>query len=314
MLAVALISMGVGCKSEAEVEQQLVERAKAVEDLDDAWIDQLDEGDDSFAELEAEPAVAGGGAVPSGDPATAVLATPSAGQPADAATDPDAASPGAGASPVSARGGSGGGSAPSEAGTPTDEPGVEGAEGAEGAEAVAPEGEGAELAPAPEPEPAPAPAAPTPVTAADYHGSFRYVGGAAQEQDLADAINVAVEQLPAAFRGIGRRRLTKTNPIDPSLDITIAGDKITTVFTSGFDATCTIDAGFINWTGKKGSKYKVKVRQKDTKLIQVIVGDDGVKTTVFVLSSDRQRLTVHHKITADRLPEPMTYRLSYARR
>jgi hypothetical protein len=33
-----------------------------------------------------------------------------------------------------------------------------------------------------------------------------------------------------------------------------------------------------------------------------------------VLSADRKKLTVHTKITSDRLPVPLIYRLSYSRK
>lgn len=169
-----------------------------------------------------------------------------------------------------------------------------------------------------DPAPAPAepakPAAPPPITFADYAGSYRFSGGSAQQAALTQAIEDAVMQLSMAIRGIGRKRLTNTNPIDNKLDIVVTGDKVQTIFESGFDAECTIEGGTVHWTSKKGDKYKVRVRKKDTKIVQVIEGEDGVKTTVFVLSADKQTLTVHHKITADRLDVPMTYKLTYKRK
>lgn len=157
------------------------------------------------------------------------------------------------------------------------------------------------------------PAKPT-ITIADFHGNYKFVGGSTQRAELEAAIDAAANQLSAAIRGIGRKRLTKTNPIDNTLEIVIAGNKVTTIFETGFDASCVIDGPTVHWSNNKGDAYKVRVRSQGSKLIQVIEGEDGVKTTVFVLSSDKQKLTVHHKITADRLKEPMTYRLSYSRK
>ncbi|MCA9682791.1 MAG: hypothetical protein KC457_11380, partial [Myxococcales bacterium] len=159
------------------------------------------------------------------------------------------------------------------------------------------------------------PAKPAPVTIADYAGSYRYVGGDSQRKGLEQAIEDAILQLNPAIRGIGRKRLTKTNPIDDGLEIKLTGDKIQTIFTTGFDAEVTLDGGAVSWTSKKsGDKYKVRVVQKGNKLVQVIAGEDGVKTTVFVLSADKKKLTVNHKITSDRLQIPMTYKLTYSRK
>jgi hypothetical protein len=172
----------------------------------------------------------------------------------------------------------------------------------------------ATIDPAPTPvEPAKPVAAPA-ITYVDFAGNYRFSGGSAQRADLTQAIEDAVMQLAMPIRGIGRKRLTNTNPIDDTLEIVVTGDKVQTIFESGFDAECTIDGGTVHWTSKKNDKYKVRVRKKDSKIVQVIEGEDGVKTTVFVLSADKQSLTVHHKITADRLDEPMTYKLSYKRK
>ena len=119
--------------------------------------------------------------------------------------------------------------------------------------------------------------------------------------------------LPGIIRGIARKRLTKTNPLDDSVAIAVVGEQVTTTFASGFNPSATLGGGPISWTSKKGDLYKVRVKQQGSKLIQIIGGEDGVKTTVFVLSADRSRLTVHHKITAERLSAPMTYKLSYVR-
>ena len=43
-------------------------------------------------------------------------------------------------------------------------------------------------------------------------------------------------------------------------------------------------------------------------------GTGGARTIVYVLSSDRKKLTGHQKITTPRLPVPVTYRLTYQRK
>ena len=282
----------------------------AADPLEDPWVNAIDTGDEeqpaiASAPEEADPvaidpaagaspealalAEAEPDAAPQADPAAGVIASPTA---SAAKTKP---------------------SAPTEASASASDP-VAPAEPAE--QPTAPESDAAPVAdPTPAPTEQPAqPATPPAITIADFHGDYRFVGGSAQRSELEAAIETAANQLPAAIRGIGRKRLTKTNPIDDTLDIVIEGDKVTTIFETGFDAQCVIDGGTVHWTSDKGDKYKVRVRAKGSKLVQIIEGEDGVKTTVFVLSADKQKLTVHHKITADRLPEPMTYKLSYSRK
>jgi hypothetical protein len=303
ILSAALLAL-TACKNE-------LDDKPAADPLEDPWVNAIDTGDDEQPVVAVVPAEAapvaiaptpavdpnalalaeaeGEAAAP--DPAAAVIATPSStsgsakakpGVRSEASADP--ADPGAVAEP-------------------TEQPAIT----------------DPDPAPAVEPNPAPSvepakPAAPPAITIADFHGNYRFVGGSAQRSDLEAAIETAANQLPMAIRGIGRKRLTKTNPIDDTLDIVIAGDKVTTIFETGFDATCVVDGATVHWSNNKGDAYKVRVRAKGSKLVQIIEGEDGVKTTVFMLSADKQKLTVHHKITADRLDEPMTYRLSYSRK
>jgi hypothetical protein len=306
LLSAALLLSTSACKEDIE--------SKVVADpLDDPWVDAIDTGDDGLGE---EPVAAA-----PADPTAEAIPTAPGEIAADTEGDPEAAPPPeaeAGAPEVAsasaAKSGSSSGSSAGTGAAAAPEPG-EAAPAAAGDEPAAGLEPVAIAEPTPAPEPAPKqPEAPPPLTIADFDGSFRFVGGSAQRQALEQAIETAADQLPAAFRGIGRRRLTKTNPIDDGLVITITGDKVKTAFSTGFDAECVIDGATIVWTSKKNDKYKVRVRKKGTKLVQIIAGNDGVKTTVFVLSSDKKRLTVHHKISADRLPEPMTYKLSYARK
>jgi hypothetical protein len=297
-----LLALG-GCKSE-------LDDSPLADPIEDPWVEGIDSGAEPAAasELLTPEALALAEPETPGEPEA--LAEPEA-PPVD--VDAQAPAPAEPEAPASVLATPSAKPASAAAGSPAAEPPA----AADEREPVV------DAAPTPTPAPAaepavvaekPKPAPPPPITPADFQGKYRFTGGSSQRKDLEQAIEAAAQQLSAAIRGIGRKRLTKTNPIDDTLEIVVAGDKLTTIFETGFDATCVIDGPTIHWSNNKGEKYKVRARQKGEKLIQIIQGDDGVKTTVFVLSADKQRLTVHHKITADRLPEPMTYRLSYSRR
>jgi hypothetical protein len=285
--------------------------------LDDPWVAGLDTEGGAAAEAKLEPtpselagAVEAGvpteaGAVEAGVPTE--VADPTA-VPGEAAPVADAAQPGAPTNSATAS---------KSAGTPSNtQPATPGEPTPTEAPVADPTPEPANIQPAPEAQPTPAqPTQPPPITLADFHGTYRYSGGNAQREALDAAIEDAVLQLNVAIRGIGRKRLLKTNPIDDTLQIVVTGDKVQTIFSvSGFDAEVTLGAAAVGYTGKSGSHYKVRVVQQGSKLVQVIAGEDGTKTTVFVLSSDRSKLTVNHKITSDRLTTPMTYKLSFTRK
>ncbi|PRQ01117.1 hypothetical protein [Enhygromyxa salina] len=178
----------------------------------------------------------------------------------------------------------------------------------------------AAAAPSPQPAPQPAakpepvePAKPAPITIADYDGTFRFSGGSSQRKALEEAIEFGANQVAGIIRGIARKRLTKTQIIDDEIKMSISGDKITFNWSNGSTMTCVIGGPKVSMSFK-GDKYLGRVLEKGSKMIVVFDAPDAVKTLVYVLSADRQKLTVHHKLDADQLSEPVTFKLSYTRK
>ncbi|EDM80311.1 hypothetical protein PPSIR1_36712 [Plesiocystis pacifica SIR-1] len=316
VLVAGSLALGVACKG-------------SVEDLpdepppDEDWINALDE--DGGAEA-AEPVAAAepadtGAAVAAGETGepeaagetggeTGALAAAEAGGETGGAAEPGAA-PAEPAAVSSAKGtpkAAAGGSEAAPAESPSEDAPAE-PEAPAAAEAPA-EPAPAEVAPAPAPEPE-KPAPPPPITMADYAGTYTYTGGSAQKKKLAEAIEGAANQVAAIIRGVARKRLTKTQILETPITISIAGDKVTfKLGTTGGSWSATID-GPTTTMKYNGDKYKVKVRQKDGKLITTFMAPDATKTIVYVLNEDRKRMTVHHRLVADQLKTPMTFRLSY---
>jgi hypothetical protein len=148
---------------------------------------------------------------------------------------------------------------------------------------------------------------------ADYNGTFRFSGGAAQRQGLEEAIEFGASQVAGIIRGIARKRLTKTQIIDDEIKMSVVGDKITFNWSNGSTMTCVIGGPKVSMSFK-GDTYLGRVLEKGSKMIVVFDAPDAVKTLVYVLSADRQKLTVHHKLDADQLSEPVTFKLSYTRK
>lgn len=278
--------------------------------LEDPWVDGLEAIDEQpnaepntgepVAAGSQDPSLAELGSLPEAQPAADLLATPSAAEPEP---EPE---------PASAHALAGTGKSPTAPATAPEPPTAE----TQAVDGPVPAPEPAStVEPTPTPEPTPAkPASPPPITRADFHGSYRYAGGSSQRNDLAAGIEATVDALNGAIQGIARRRLTATNPLDSTVDIVVAGDDVTTTFESGFNASCVIDGATANARDIEGGKLRVRLRWKDGKLIQQMEGNGGARTIVYVLSADRKTLTVHHKITSDRLPVPLIYRLSYSRK
>ena len=281
--------------------------AGQLDPADDAWIDELDDLDEPAVAAQASPTAA-----PPPAPAEA-LAAPS---PAPADEAPEA--PAAAQAQAQARKDAGSDAKPS-AGSAEAQPPAQAEAAEQVPTATAPGLEpspDADPAPAPTVEPAPPPAEPPPpppITPADYHGKWRFVGGQSQRQGVIDGVEATVAALPRALQGIARRRLTATNPVDTTLDISVAGDKVTMSYQTGFYASCVIGGPSTRTKDIEGGRIDAQLRTKGTKLVHFLQGKGGARTIVYVLSADRKRLTVHHKITSPRLDVPVQYRLSYAR-
>jgi hypothetical protein len=322
---VALVIASLGCKDE-------LQGKTAADPLEDPWVAGIETGGEEPLAEASEASTDGGGSGLEGDPAqaeeTSAAGSLALAQPSSVATDaPESAggsalgAQGDGPAPSAAQGSaSQGGPASGSSSGPPDQPQADPGQ-ANPADGGPPSP--VEPGPAATPQAAPTtapttappePAAPPPLTIADYHGRYRYTGGSTQTAARDAAIEVTVDALASAIRGIARRRLTGTNPIENSIEIIVAGDQVTTTFESGVTATCTVDGGTVDARDIEGGKLRVRVRWQNGKLVQQMQGKGGARTTVYTLSSDRKRLTVHHKITSPRLPEPLVYKLSFTRK
>jgi hypothetical protein len=298
-----------GCKDK-------LEDLPDIDPIDDPWVDNIEVDEELTAEVPADPATL---------PTEVAVALPVAGEGelAVAAVDPNAdpnavgtpdaataeAAKLAGATVPTSKPKSGNAASPA---TPSVDPSAP-------VDPAAPAAEPAPVEPAPAVEPTPAavpakPAPPPPITMADFGGTFRFSGGSSQEQALAEAIEFGANQVAGIIRGVARKRLTKTQIIEDPITLTITGDSAKFHWgTTGEGMTCVID-GPTTTMSYGGDKYKARCRQKDGKLITSFQAPDATKTIVYTLTSDRKSLTAHHKLVADQLSEPVTFKVSYTRK
>jgi hypothetical protein len=285
-----------------------------IDPIDDPWVDNIEADEVVTAEVAVDPVAPTTAAEPT--PPVGELAVAGETPPTEGTPDPataEAAKLGGATVPTS-KPKSGGVAQPD---SPSDNPSVDPSATVD--PAAQPAVEPAPVDPTPAVEPTPAaepakPAAPAPITMADFGGTYRFSGGSGQEQALAEAIEFGANQVAAIIRGVARKRLTKTQIIEDPVTITITGDNAKFNWqTSGESMTCVID-GPTTTMSYKGDKYKARCRQKDGKLITSFQAPDATKTIVYTLSSDRKTLTAHHKLVADQLSEPVTFKVSYSRK
>ena len=171
-------------------------------------------------------------------------------------------------------------------------------------------------APAPEPAPAPAPVQPAPPVVPPqqrFVGTFKFVGGDAQRQNLETAIEAAAMELNALIRGIGRKRLRDANPIRDQVTIAVDGDKVSMTSVVGRTLVHRLDGPAVPWTSDSGKAVQVSVSLVKGRLVQTYTADDGGRRNTWTLDESGDKLTLSVTVTSDRLTNPLKYALSYRR-
>ena len=97
------------------------------------------------------------------------------------------------------------------------------------------------------------------------------------------------------------------------VSIAVSGENATIKF-DGHGHQAKLDGTPVKGTSPQGDKVKVSHKLKGQRLLQFIDGDGGDRHTYFKLNEDGTRLTVKIKITSNRLPVPVEYRLSFKRK
>lgn len=145
-------------------------------------------------------------------------------------------------------------------------------------------------------------------------GTYRFVGGAAEVDQVERAIDEAVEEMNVFIRGIARRRLKAPNLPTETLRITLEDGHITVSRTGQPPISAPADGKSVTWRNPdNGNELQVTHRMRDPETVeQVLTGDRGVSTSVF-RSSEAGRLKVHTTIEADLLPSTVRFTTTYAR-
>lgn len=148
-----------------------------------------------------------------------------------------------------------------------------------------------------------------------FLGTYRYVGGKAQIDELDAAIEEVVSEMNFFIRGIARRRLREPNL--PSEEVTIAFDdgSIRIDRPGQPQVSAPANGRAITWRHPEdGDVFEVQHGiDGQGRLYQRFEGERSVSRNRFVLGEDGETLTIHTHIEANRLPAPLRFRMSYRR-
>jgi hypothetical protein len=146
-----------------------------------------------------------------------------------------------------------------------------------------------------------------------FVGTYEYVGGNAEIDEMDRAIDEAVEQLNVFIRGIARRRLQEANRPTETLTIAASDREITITRSGKPEITAPADGTAVAWKNpENGNQLEVShgVTRKGV-LSQRIEGDRGTSENRFVLDDAAGRLSVETTILVDRVDDPIRFETTY---
>jgi hypothetical protein len=125
------------------------------------------------------------------------------------------------------------------------------------------------------------------------------------------AIEQVVSKMNFVTRPIARSRLTKTNT--PSAKVSIAVTDLAEIDLGAKPVRAPSDGKVVAWTRPDGETFQVSIRQDGERLVETFVGKDGSRRNTFCLLDGGKALAMDVQVESPKLPEPMRYRLVFAR-
>jgi hypothetical protein len=145
-----------------------------------------------------------------------------------------------------------------------------------------------------------------------FAGTYKYAGGAQEDEARKAAIDHAVQSMSAFTRSIARNRLNATTQIPGFYVFSFEPGKIKVLPEARPEMI----------SGDKGEPADYVYNGKTSKLTQVLAGDritqvfvsdDGKRENEFTFSQDGKTLTLKVTVSSARLSSPVVYSLSYKR-
>jgi hypothetical protein len=148
-----------------------------------------------------------------------------------------------------------------------------------------------------------------------FAGTYGYVGGETEIKALDQAIDEVVDQMNFFIRGIARRRLRAPNLPSKKVSVFIERGQIRINRPGQPEVSAPADGKPITWRHPTdGDVFQVSHGIDDEGVLyQRFEGERSVSRNRFVLSEDDRHLTIHTVITADRLPAPLRFKMTYER-
>lgn len=144
-----------------------------------------------------------------------------------------------------------------------------------------------------------------------WAAQYRFVGGTAERDALAGAIDDVVSEMNILAREIARGRLSDSNPIPKKITIGRNGEVLAIAFDDrSYEAP--LDGSKTRVQGITGDMLRYHVVVAEKRLDQVFDGDQGGRHNTMRRRGDTG-MAMQVKVTSERLPKALEYKLTFRR-
>jgi hypothetical protein len=145
---------------------------------------------------------------------------------------------------------------------------------------------------------------------ASLKGTWRY--DAQASDNVATAINTAVQRMNFVTRPIARGRLTRTNQPYQRVTVDFTASQVTVSTDNRSPIVSPANGTPIKWTREDKEVLDVSTEWENGVLEQTFKAEDGQRVNRYSVGGDG-RMTMEVTITSPRLPRPLVYKLIYNR-
>lgn len=143
-------------------------------------------------------------------------------------------------------------------------------------------------------------------------GSYTYVGGSTQVNEMYASVESVVKEMNMFIRGIARRRLRRPNMPSPALELIVGPTTVTVARAGRSRVAAPRDGTPTTWRSRDGT-FDVTHVLDGQSLLETINGKKSKSTNRFTLEADGVTLTVRTKIISSQLPGPVEFVMTYRR-
>ena len=143
-----------------------------------------------------------------------------------------------------------------------------------------------------------------------FLGAFRWVGGDAERDARDNAIEAVVSEMSFLARGIARDKLKETNPIAAKLSFE-ATEKALTAAMDSRSYTAPLDGTHVMVKGITGDDMKMCFKIRQGSIDQQFSSEDKGRDNGFRCADNK--VVMHVRVHAEKLPKDLIYKLTYER-